>query len=190
MSNVTNLDLRAQRSRLALIEAGIELFIQNPNASLSDVATFAGVGRATLYRHFESRDDLIRTIAQDSLEKTDEVLLPLRQKKLKARELIEEGLKVIVPLAKHYHFLLSLWNIAAEDKKVMAIYKRQLKDLSALIDEAKKQKAINKNLSTDWIVSMYDCVLYTSWYMVGQGMSEQDVIDHAITSFFSGVEAN
>lgn len=190
MSNVMNMDLRAQRSRLALLDAGIDLLLTNPNASLSDVASYAGVGRATLYRHFDSREALIQAIAQESLEKTDEVLQPLKKQKLPADQMLKESIRLIVPLARHYHFLLSLWNIAAEDELVMNIYSRQLKDLAKIIEQAKKQKTISKKLNTDWIVSMYDCVLYASWFMLGQGtMTEEQVIEHATISFFNGCKA-
>lgn len=49
MSNVMNMDLRAQRSRLALLDAGIDLLLTNPNASLSDVASYAGVGLSLIH---------------------------------------------------------------------------------------------------------------------------------------------
>ena len=48
------LDARIKRSRTAIIEAGLECLNQNNEASLTDIANQAGVGRATLYRLFET----------------------------------------------------------------------------------------------------------------------------------------
>ena len=43
-------------SRDAIIEAAFAVFSKNPGAPLADVAGRAGVGRATLHRHFASRE--------------------------------------------------------------------------------------------------------------------------------------
>jgi AcrR family transcriptional regulator len=39
------------------------VFNADPNAGMADVAAAAGVGRATLYRHYAAREDLIAAIA-------------------------------------------------------------------------------------------------------------------------------
>ena len=44
---------------------------RNPGAAMAEIAEKAGVGRATLYRHFPTRDDLIRALALASLSQTD-----------------------------------------------------------------------------------------------------------------------
>ncbi|MEM1316029.1 MAG: helix-turn-helix domain-containing protein, partial [Pseudomonadota bacterium] len=46
-------------SRDAILEAAFQLYARRPDASLAEVAQRAGVGRATLHRHFGSREALI-----------------------------------------------------------------------------------------------------------------------------------
>ena len=92
-------DPRANRSRQALLNAGIDAFLINPNASLTEVAAIAGVGRATLYRHFETREQLIQELARESLALTDKATEPLKAKKLKGREAIAAMLHAVMPLA-------------------------------------------------------------------------------------------
>jgi len=182
------LDARAMRSRRALLDSGIELLLRNPAASLSQIASHAGVGRATLYRHFETRDQLIQTLAVESLEITDAVLAPSKQQGLTGRPALESMLKCIMPLADHYHFLLTLWNIAEQDQEVMQIYNRQLEELAIIIEQGKAEGSISQTLSTGWIVATIDSLLYTGWWMMGnEGMSAEEAADSAITTLFKGI---
>ena len=47
------------RNRDAILEAAIGVLAAQPEAGVAEVAAAAGVGRATVYRHFASREELI-----------------------------------------------------------------------------------------------------------------------------------
>ena len=52
----------AARNRIAIIEAARELITEPGELKLSAVAKRAAVGQATLYRHFATRDELVRAL--------------------------------------------------------------------------------------------------------------------------------
>jgi AcrR family transcriptional regulator len=52
----------AERNHAAILDAARELFTASPSASMNEVATRAGVGAGTLYRHFPTREDLILAV--------------------------------------------------------------------------------------------------------------------------------
>ncbi|NUR96114.1 MAG: TetR/AcrR family transcriptional regulator [Kribbellaceae bacterium] len=58
------------RDRIAagIVEAAAALLTERPDASMADIAVASGVGRATLYRYFPSRDDLLADIARIGFE--------------------------------------------------------------------------------------------------------------------------
>lgn len=59
----------AQANRQKVLEAAHVLFAQDgPDASLNEVARRAGVGVATLYRHFPDRDALVGAVYAQELE--------------------------------------------------------------------------------------------------------------------------
>ncbi len=60
----------ARRSRRQLLDAASELILETGGEPTRDaVAQRAGVGIATLYRHFPSRQDLLRAVVLDTLDR-------------------------------------------------------------------------------------------------------------------------
>lgn len=57
----------AERNVQRIHEAAIRLWAEEPNAGVADVAAAAGVGRATLYRHFPTRESLLEAIRTQGL---------------------------------------------------------------------------------------------------------------------------
>lgn len=63
----------AQRNRRRLIDAAVELILESGGEPNMDaVATRAGVGVGTLYRHFLDRQQLLRAVVLDVLDRTIE----------------------------------------------------------------------------------------------------------------------
>ena len=60
----------ATRNRERILEVAREVFTRDgASASLDDIARRSGVGNATLYRHFPTRDDLIEAVYRSEVEK-------------------------------------------------------------------------------------------------------------------------
>ena len=181
-------DPRAARSRAALLEAAISLLLEQPGASLSEVAARAGVGRATLYRHFDTREKLVEALALKCLEDTDNAMAPIHDAGLKGRAAIEAMFQRIMPLAHRFHFLLSLWLSPEEYSEVAPIYNDQLAILGRWIEEARQQREINRRYNTTWLVSVIDGLVYAGWWVVqaGEATAEEAAADAAST-LFNGV---
>ncbi len=181
-------DPRAGKSRAALLEAGIDLLSKNSAATLSEIAMAAGVGRATLYRHFETREQLIVELATESLAETDRACAHILEQKLNGRKAIEQIFIAIMPLANRFHFLLTLWSEVSKNKDLKKTYDRQLSQLETRIAEAKAEKSIDKALPNEWLVSLIDNLLYTGWYYIGTGsLTPKQASKLATRSFFHGV---
>jgi len=61
----------AERNRQKLLDAGREVFAEDPGAPFEEIARRARVGIGTLYRHFPTRDALVEVIYAEHI---DEVL--------------------------------------------------------------------------------------------------------------------
>ena len=89
----------------AIIEAAFAVYAKTPTASLGDVAAQAGVGRATLHRHFPGRPQLMRALAEIAM---DELNTAVEQATADAQSYAEGfrlSLFAIIPLANRQLFL-------------------------------------------------------------------------------------
>lgn len=69
----------ARRNRDAIVAAARVLFAESGlDVPLDAIARRAGVGRATLYRRFPTRDDLVAAIHEDNLEELERVAADAR----------------------------------------------------------------------------------------------------------------
>ena len=60
----------AERNRERILEVAKDVFTRDgAAASLDDIARRSGIGNATLYRHFPTRDDLIEAVYRSEVEK-------------------------------------------------------------------------------------------------------------------------
>jgi TetR/AcrR family transcriptional regulator, mexCD-oprJ operon repressor len=64
----------ARRNVEKILEAAVACLSRNPDASVSEIAQAAGVGRVTLYGHFGSREALIEAALTRVLDEGDQVL--------------------------------------------------------------------------------------------------------------------
>ena len=64
----------AARNRARIVEAAAEVFAERGlDASTAEIAERAGVGEATIYRRFPSKDDLVAAIVATKMEETLEI---------------------------------------------------------------------------------------------------------------------
>lgn len=59
-------------TRDTVLAAAQRLLTTEPTASMAQIATAAGVGRATVHRHFSTREDLLHEIGRRSLDRWEE----------------------------------------------------------------------------------------------------------------------
>ncbi|GAA3287412.1 TetR/AcrR family transcriptional regulator [Arthrobacter citreus] len=64
----------ARRNVEAIVHAATRLLAVDPAAGVNDIAKAAGVGRVTLYGHFDSRSTLVREVVDRAIHQTDTAL--------------------------------------------------------------------------------------------------------------------
>ncbi len=155
-------------ARQSLLDAAGQVLARNPGAAMADIAEKAGVGRATLYRHFPTREDLIRALALESLRQTDEATRQIPVEHLSAEAVLAEIFEAIVPMGDRFRFLLNE-PAALHDPEIEAACDRQRDELAELVDAMKAEGTLDRAVPTAWVVAAIDALIYAAWDAVDEG---------------------
>ena len=154
-------------SRDALIEAAFAVFSRDPSASLAQIAQRAGVGRATLHRHFSGRDDLIRALAKIALAEMNEAADAACEDADSYTEALRRTLEALIPLGDRHGFLAR--EPIENDPAIQSALERQLHETREMVEEAKREGTFDPHVPTAWIVQALDHLVYAAWESVRVG---------------------
>lgn len=95
-------------TRSLILDVALEVLGQNPDASVGDVASAAGVVRRTVYGYFPSRADLVRTLTQRAVNEIVVVLTEVNASDGAVEAVWVDFIARVWPLARRYRVLLAL----------------------------------------------------------------------------------
>ncbi|UUY05280.1 TetR/AcrR family transcriptional regulator [Svornostia abyssi] len=64
----------AERNRSRILEHAARLIASDPEASMVQIAEASGVGRATLYRHFASREEVVNALREQAFTRAQSII--------------------------------------------------------------------------------------------------------------------
>ena len=94
----------AARNVHRIVAVAARLLGENPAAGMADVAAAAGVSRATVYRHFPTREVLITAIHAQAFEHAEQALAACRLDEGTATEALRRLCAAWLDLAERYAF--------------------------------------------------------------------------------------
>lgn len=159
-------------SRDAIIEAAFAVFSKNPSAALADVAERAGVGRATLHRHFASRDDLMQALSKIAIKEMDDAVVLACADATSYSEVARLALQALIPLGDRHGFLALEGE--TDDPELQAAYAKEQRETAEMVDAAKGEGLFDTSVPTAWIVQAFDHLMYAGWESVKAGETTQD----------------
>lgn len=95
-------------TRNRILDVALEVLGQNPDAGMGEIASAAGVVRRTVYGHFPTRTDLVRTLAQRAVDEVAAVLGEVNASAAAADAAWVEFIARLWPLAHRYRVLVAL----------------------------------------------------------------------------------
>ncbi|MEM7430069.1 MAG: TetR/AcrR family transcriptional regulator, partial [Pseudomonadota bacterium] len=139
-------------------------FGKHPGASLAEVAKLAGVGRATLHRHFSSRETLMLALARTAMEELDTAIEAAAADAESHTDALRRILTAAIPLAERQWFLTH--EPVMQDPAIKAAYRSDHEALCAAVDAAKAEGTFDPTVPTRWIAEAYEGLIFTAWAMV------------------------
>ena len=171
--------------RQAILDAAIDTLARNPGASLSEISSRAGVGRASLHRHFPSRADLIAAASRQCMDEINAATSAALADAQTARDRLSRTLEAVVPLGDRYHFLVSE---AVDDENVRKRYAEELDWLGHLVDALKADGVIAADAPRSWAVANIDAQVWLAWSEVAAGnLAPAHAADLALRTLLEGL---
>jgi AcrR family transcriptional regulator len=137
----------AQRNRERILEVAKQAFTRSgANTSLDDIASEAGVGPGTLYRHFPTREDLLQAVYRSEMEKLAAAERKFAQT-MPPLEALRSWLLLFVEAIEAKQLIApALSTLIGDPKKVFAASHDQIHEaLSALVKRAIKSGDMRKD---------------------------------------------
>jgi AcrR family transcriptional regulator len=95
-------------TRKRILDVALEVLGQNPDAGMGDIGSAAGVVRRTVYGHFPTRTDLIRSLTQQAVNEVTAVFTEVNASDGAAETVWVDFIARLWPLAHRYRVLLAL----------------------------------------------------------------------------------
>jgi AcrR family transcriptional regulator len=95
-------------TRDRILDVALDVLGDNPDAGMGEIASAAGVVRRTVYGHFPSRLDLIRTLTERAVTEMTAVLTEVTASAVEADAAWVEFIARLWPVAHRYRVLLAL----------------------------------------------------------------------------------
>jgi AcrR family transcriptional regulator len=95
-------------TRDRILDVALDVLGENPDAGMGDIASAAGVVRRTVYGHFPSRLDLVRTLTERAVTEMAAVLTEVNASNAEADATWVEFIARVWPVAHRYRVLLAL----------------------------------------------------------------------------------
>ena len=95
-------------TRDRILDVALDVLGENPDAGMGDIASAAGVVRRTVYGHFPSRLDLVRTLTERAVTEMTAVLTEVNASGAEADATWAEFIARIWPGTHRYRVLLAL----------------------------------------------------------------------------------
>src|SRR3974390_767640 len=94
------------RTPAAILETAASLLAERLGASMNDIAAAAGVGRATLYRYFPTREALLNALADGALEELTARIAAAGLDQVPVPEALQRLLRAVLAVGDRYVVLL------------------------------------------------------------------------------------
>jgi TetR/AcrR family transcriptional repressor of mexCD-oprJ operon len=186
--------LRADAARNVhrIVEVAARLLGENPSLGMAEVGTAAGVSRATVYRHFPTREALIAAIKSQAVEQSEQALTACRVDEGSATDALRRLCAAWLDVAERYAFAQLVTHPGlAPDEQTREHSRRILGEpLRALFERGKASGEFSPGLSTEWCVRSFGALLLAGARAVADGtLSPEDAPSAVFRSLHEGLRA-
>ena len=157
----------AARNVKRILETATRVLADHQNAGMAEVAGAAGLARATLYRHFPTRADLVAAIRAQAYDDAGAAIAACRLEEGSASSALRRLIEGLVAVGDRYRFLQNESGDADEANRKR---ERELGEpVRAMIRRGQESGEFTTEVSALWVSSTLDGLIRAGLRMVSEG---------------------
>lgn len=151
----------AARNREAILDAALELYGRDAQASMAEVAAAAGVGRVTLYGHFATREELLEAALARALERAEARLAEVDLGG-PAIEALDRVVRSSWEVVAGFHGLLVALERHVDADHLRAHHGEPIRRLEGLLERGRAEGSVRTDLPVAWLVTCITSVIHAA----------------------------
>ena len=173
----------------------IEVFLlDQPTATLEEIAEMAKISPITIYRKFDTRDGLIRSIVEYILDELADVEKHLLKYKGNYRDSIHNMITLLYPHLTSIKFLFQLDSVVNSKKRIKDVYEKVLSlrkkyglYVYKLVEKGQKEKILRSDLDTKWITSFIVGYIFALRELTNDPKKQESTVQLIVSTIVDGI---
>ena len=176
-----------ERTREVILDAAARVLGRRPDAAMADVADEAGVGRATLYRHFPTRDSLLRGVADAGTTELADAFAAANLDELPVDRAIARLTSVFLRTGAKYAALIS----RVDEHRDPAAKWRVIQPVRDVIARGVRDGVLRSDLSGDTLFEMFIALVERAlWLTIADEITPEAAAEAVADLFLDGARVN
>lgn len=171
----------AQRNIAAIVTATVSCLGRDPDASMSDIAAEAGVGRVTIYGHFPSRADLVDAAMVQAIEEGEKALSAVDLTG-DPRQALARLIESSWHLVEQSSSLLQAAQTSLPPGRIRDLHERPAERVEGLLARGQSEGVFRDDLPVSWLVSVLQGILHGAAGEIAAGRLTVDAAAPSITT--------
>ena len=164
----------ARRNIAAILDAATSCLAAEPDCSVGDIAAAAGVGRVTLYGHFESRAALVDAVVTRAIADTDAALDAIDLDG-DPRQALARLIRATWQLTDRFGSLVVAAERVLSPERIYEVHAGPMQRVQRLVARGQREGAFRGDLPDAWLVASLHGLIHAAAMAVASGdLSTQD----------------
>lgn len=152
----------------AILDEATMLLIEKPNASMAEIAEWAGIGIATLHRYVESREQLMLHLGFRAIEVVRETMKEIPLDEENCENYIPELISALIPLGDKIYFLAHDASVNY-NPEIEGADQKLREPVLHVIDVLQQKGHFRPEVDKGWIMNVLYSLLFLTWQQVKNG---------------------
>ncbi len=170
----------ARKNIAAILDAATTALARDPDASVNDIARAAGVGRVTVYGHFDSRPALVAAVVDRAMAATEGELsgVDLTGEPI---DVMRRLLGVTWDLTHRYGALIVAAQRSLPTEAFRAAHEEPIRRMQTLLRRGRRSGVFRRDMPLDWQITLIQSLLHGATDATYRGELSPDKAGRLVT---------